>query len=109
MDCARYYGINPSLVGYRVKSDKWNYHYLKDNEDASIYDNMPRVLQSSEKCEDARHLNTRPVVVDGVYYKSLRSCSKTLGIKESTLAWRIRSVNYNAHYADDIEDALQYK
>ena len=108
-DCARYYGISSSLVTYRVKSDKWNYHYLSDNEDASSYDNMPRVLQSSEKATDARHLNTRPVVVDGIYYKSVRNCSETLGIKASTLTWRIQSVNYDAHYADDVEDNIQSK
>lgn len=48
-DCARFYGVNPSLITYRVKSDKWDFHYIDDDEDFSNYKVMPRILHKSEK------------------------------------------------------------
>ena len=83
-DCASHYGINRSVITYRVNSDKWDYDYPEDGEDTSNYEIMPRVLEKSEKTTDARTLNTRPVIADGVYYKSLSECAKALGLKTNT-------------------------
>jgi hypothetical protein len=84
----------PAWIGTKLECpycnrilDPGNYKQFH-GENCRVKFGLPPIIKKEKKKVE------KPISVDGIIYKSLRTASKELGIKECTLSWRTRSTNF---------------
>jgi group I intron endonuclease len=90
-------GINWGTIRFRAlsKNKRFENYKFKDTEKITYTDEEQKLVFANKKIGKPVFSNNKPIIIDGVEYRTLGDASKSLGIHKSTIKMRILSKSEN--------------